>query len=409
MRQISQQLRALSALGRILSVVALFLLGTASVWAYPLKGTTAPPLDSLKLLQAPSGAKADWASLKGKVVVLEFWASWCSPCIANLPHLNQVVESLDPMKFQFISIDDEEQKDIEKFLAKKKMAGWVGVDTSGSVFAQYGIKSRPNAVIIDGNGKIVATTYPESLTAADLRAVAEGKEVAFKPAMEFVEGGATTPATAESDLPLFSIAVSKASPDAKSARAAHPPSGTDLLGHEADSLLASTLDPFSNRYVLKTSLPEDRFNLRVSFLDVPDTVVQSVTQQAVLSALRLRLQPKTITKPAYLLRATDAGKKLLSFSASSPRTKKGYWNGTFVLMNATMDDLAYVLATGLETPVIDETGIKGSYDARFKVSGEGVENLNAVLKETFGLELVPGNQEMPLTVLEVKKQEETKQ
>ena len=61
-------------------------------------------------MQAPAGSKADWASLKGKVVVLEFWATWCSPCVASLPHLNQLVESLDPAKFQFISIDDEDQR-----------------------------------------------------------------------------------------------------------------------------------------------------------------------------------------------------------------------------------------------------------------------------------------------------------
>ena len=71
-------------------------LGTASLWAHPGKGTPAPPLDTLKLLQARLGARADWASLKGKVVVLEFWATWCSPCVASLPHFNELVESLDP-------------------------------------------------------------------------------------------------------------------------------------------------------------------------------------------------------------------------------------------------------------------------------------------------------------------------
>ena len=76
-------------------------------------------------------------------------------------------------------------------------------------------------------------------------------------------------------------------------------------------------------------------------------------------------------------------------------------------MNGTMDDLAYVLATGLENPVVNETGIDGTYDARFKVAGGDVVSLNAVLKETLGLELVPGSQEMPITVLEVSKQEQS--
>ena len=73
-------------------------------------------------------------------------------------------------------------------------------------------------------------------------------------------------------------------------------------------------------------------------------------------------------------------------------------------MNGTMDDLAYVLATGLENPVLNETAVDGTYDARFEVAGADIDSMNAVLKKTLGLELVPSNQEMPITVLEVSKQ-----
>jgi uncharacterized protein (TIGR03435 family) len=106
--------------------------------------------------------------------------------------------------------------------------------------------------------------------------------------------------------------------------------------------------------------------------------------------------------------APAADKKLLSPSASTHPVKRGYWHGNFLLMNGTMDDLTYVLATGLENPVLNETGIDGTYDARFKVAGRDVDSLNAILKETLGLELVPGNQEMSITVLEVSEQEKSK-
>src|SRR5579871_2188586 len=143
--------------GSVITLIAV-LLGTPLLWAHPEKGSSAPPLDTLKLLQAPLGTRADWASMKGKVVVLEFWATWCSPCVASLPHLNQLVASLDPAKFQFISIDDEDPNAIQTFLTRKKMSGWVGVDASGGVFGLYGVESRPTTIIVDGNGKIVAVT-----------------------------------------------------------------------------------------------------------------------------------------------------------------------------------------------------------------------------------------------------------
>ena len=380
-------------------------LATPSLWAHPEKGTPAPPLETLTLLQAPSGARADWASLKGKVVVLEFWATWCSPCVAGLPRFNQLVESLDPAKFQFISIDDEDPKAVQNFLNKKKMSGWVGVDPSGVVFHLYGVESRPTTIIVDGNGKIVAVTEIDSLSAADLQAVAEGKNVAFKPTMEITE--TIVPSTPDTERSLFAVSVSKAPPDAKTSIAKHPPTGTDLLGEDADSLMTDVFNVFGNRYVLKDPLPEGRYDLRVNSVDVPQTVADSVIQQAVLAALHLQIQSKTLTKPAYILRATEASKKLLSLSASTHGVKRGYWHGKFLLMNGTMDDLAFVLATGLENPVVNETGIDGTYDARFEVAAGDLASLNAVLKETLGLELVPGNQEMSITVLEVSKQEKS--
>lgn len=406
MQRIFERLHIRVASRSSLITLVAVLLATRALWAHPEKGTPAPPLESLTLLQAPLGSRANWASLRGKVVVLEFWATWCSPCVASIPHLNQLVESLDPAKFQFISIDDEDQKAIETFLTRKKMSGWVGVDTSGSVFAWYGIKSRPTTVIVDGSGKIVAVTEIDSVSAADLRAVAAGKSVVFEPAIEITE--ATGPSRPGTERPLFAVSVSKALPGAKAALVKHPPTGTDFLGEDADSLMTDVFNVFENRYVLRNPLPEGRYNLRVDSVDVPQTVKDSIVQQAVLAALHLQIQSKTLTRPAYVLRATDASKKLLSPSASTHAVKRGYWNGNFLLMNGTMDDLAYVLATGLENPVLNETGIDGTYDARFKVAGGDVDSLNAILKDTLGLELVPGNQEMSITVLEVSKQEESK-
>jgi hypothetical protein len=207
---------------------------------------------------------------------------------------------------------------------------------------------------------------------------------------------------------LFSVSVNKASPDAKTALVKHAKTGTDFLGEDADGLLTEVFNTFGNRYVVKDPLPGGRYDLRENFVDVPQAVMDAAAKQAVLAALHLQIQPKTVAKPAYILRATDASRKLLSPSASTHAVKRGYWHDNFLLMNGTMDDLAYVLATGLENPVVNETGIDGTYDARFKVAGGDVDSLNAVLRQTLGLELVPGSQEMSITVLEVSKAGDSK-
>jgi uncharacterized protein (TIGR03435 family) len=263
---------------------------------------------------------------------------------------------------------------------------------------------RPTTVIVDQNGKVAAVTEIDSVTAAGLMAVAAGKDAGFKPAPEVTEAsGASLP---NGDQPLFEVSVSKAKPDAKESQVNHPPTGTDFLGVDADTLMTDVFKPFENRYALKDPLPEGRYNLRVNFANVPQTAITTVVRQSVLSALHLKVESKTVSKPAYILRATDASRKLLSPSASTHAVKRGSWHGMYVLMNGTMDDLAFVLATGLETPVLNETGIDGRYDARLKVAGDDLSSLNAALKGKLGLELVPGKQEMPITVLEVSRQTE---
>ncbi len=168
--------------------------------ALPAKGTPAPALTNVHLLQAPKGSQAAWDRLRGKVVVLEFWATWCAPCIASLPHFNQLAKGLDPARFQFISVDDEDPKVVQAFLARKEIAGWVGVDTSGSVFARYGVTSRPTTIVVDSRGRIVAAAEADNLHAADLEAVAQGGSFSFKPAMEIVtqSAAAAPPPSADS-------------------------------------------------------------------------------------------------------------------------------------------------------------------------------------------------------------------
>ena len=385
----------------LIALVAFF--GANPLWAYPEIGSPAPALKPMTLLQAPPGAEADWASLKGKVVVLDFWATWCSPCIASLPHFNQLVESLDPAKFQFISIDDEDTKAVQRFLSKKKMSGWVGVDASGGVFTSYGIYARGVTIIVDGNGRIAAITEIESVKASDLQAIADGKKVVFKTAPEIIKGSASGP---DVDRMLFAVSLTKAATDAKMSIVEHAPTGTDYLGQDADSLLTDVLNVFGERYVLKSPLPEDHYDLRINSGGLPEAVLTPMVQRAVLARLRLQIKPKTTTRRVYILRATDASRKLLSSSASTHAMKRGYWHGTYVLMNGSMDDLAYLLGAGLEAPVINETGIDGAYDARFKADGEGIDVLNKTLKETLGLELTPGDQELPITVFEVRKEDE---
>src|SRR6185503_14723652 len=121
-------------------------------------------LQATDLLQAPAGAKMDAEALRGKVVVLEFWATWCGPCLAAIPHMNELADQFKGKPVQFIAITAEEKPVVKEFLSKREIHSWVGLDTNSAMNQAYGVGGIPLTVVLDQEGKIAAITYPTSLT-----------------------------------------------------------------------------------------------------------------------------------------------------------------------------------------------------------------------------------------------------
>jgi thiol-disulfide isomerase/thioredoxin len=177
---------------------SVFFLGLPACHAVSKTGTSAPPLHISKLLQAPPRTRVDWPSLKGKTVILEFWATWCGPCVASIPHLNQLAASLDSHKFVFISIDDEDAAVVEAFLHKRKMAGWVGLDPNAATFRAFGVDARPAAIVVDRFGRIASVTTSDKLTEENLITIASNGPSSVPPK---ALSKADNPASKSQDVP----------------------------------------------------------------------------------------------------------------------------------------------------------------------------------------------------------------
>lgn len=127
------------------------------------------------ILTDSSGKKYRLKDFAGRIIYLDVWASWCGPCIAEIPDYKKLVEKLgerNDVVFLSASIDDTKEDWIEKGLRKHTPPGlqlWAGKGGWNSVFAKtYFISGVPQYILIDGQGKIINFNAPRPSSGTEI-------------------------------------------------------------------------------------------------------------------------------------------------------------------------------------------------------------------------------------------------
>jgi thiol-disulfide isomerase/thioredoxin len=107
-------------------------------------------------LNTPGGTRISLASLKGKVVFLNFWATWCGPCRIEMPSMEAVYRQLKDRDFEILAVDVQERaQDVQNFFREFNLSFPPVLDTAGRISRVYNITAFPTTFILDREGNII--------------------------------------------------------------------------------------------------------------------------------------------------------------------------------------------------------------------------------------------------------------
>jgi uncharacterized protein (TIGR03435 family) len=359
------------------------------------KGEPAPRLALTGLLNAPVAELKNIEELKGKVVVLEFWATWCEPCVDSIPHLNALAEKYKDKPVVFISITDEPGDKVAEFLKTTTVKGWVAPEAPAVVFKAYRVFGRPHTVIIGRDSKVAAVTFPDKVTEASLNSLLAGNVPSLGgPAAD----NGTVAASSCAALAEFYIG---------------QPAGEEMTSAFGEGYYAG--NNYSLRMALenmypgaekidtpgpgKPDLDGSRYDFRVRLPKEKAAGLQDFFAAGIERALGLKLKMVKKDVSVYVLKLAPGGLK--RFKRSEALKSSARLEGDeFKAEKMPVSMLCSLLKDHVDLPVLDETGIKGFYDYTFRTGPRDLSGINSDLIDQFGLKLQKATRR--IAVLEVR-------
>jgi peroxiredoxin len=143
--------------------------------AYPavrpvLRGDLAPDIE-LPSLAGRSAPRIRLSALRGKVVVVDFWATWCAPCVRSLPALDALYRELHAAGLEVVAVNRDSPTTraevVRRFMTEHALSLPVAVDALGTAAAAYRVSRLPTTYVLDRNG-VVADTWVGVADAGDL-------------------------------------------------------------------------------------------------------------------------------------------------------------------------------------------------------------------------------------------------
>ena len=378
-------------------------------------GSKAPDIIFEQMLNYPSRT-VRLSNLEGKVIILDFWATWCAPCIASFPKLEELQSKFNG-KLQIITITSDSEERIQKFLAKREMNLPIAIDPSRKLAEFFPHRSIPHTVVIDKNGTVRAVTTSSEINQELIQKVIDNETVNLPEKIDDLEFDPSVPLSGNENF-VFQVTITPFQEGV--------PSFSNLTGGEG---------PYKNRRIITTNLSaRTLYEIAYQFPSITRTVVEINNPSSIawnkqnaicfelivpeeLGSQRFEIMQKQLDMyfgfetlitqkemEVIVLQRIANKEHSLTISAEKSPSEKSYSGAGLKMTNNSLDFLVSFLENQLELPVIDETNLTANYDLEISWFNENPEQIYIEL-EKIGLELQKAYKKIDVLLIRDKKTE----
>jgi len=384
----------------IMLIIAIAVLYGCKQASIPINETEAQigfkvPNIALKQLLNDSQKHSNLYEYTEDIIILDFWATWCAPCITSFPKMSALQETFGK-KIKVIAVTDESPERIELFLKNKPQQFTVAIDNDKSINAYFTHSYIPHYVILDKNKVVKAIVDGDYITKENITKLIAGEQVPFKEKKENIRFDPNKP-LGTTDKPIVyqsTLLPYNSDLQGMSNLGSKTSNRLFMLNTTFTSMLQRVYQYSYNRtkehlkhpekYTFK---PENRYSYEMIY---PDYVYEQRLELAkneikALSGLSATIE--TQLTDVYVLQKIINTKKIIPISSKKPDPNAFVRYGEGItLQGDPMERLRDYYEEVLQLPVVDETGYDKVYDIEVKWFEENQKQGLAELTK-YGLEL----------------------